>query len=245
MPLLCGVEGGNIVEVIYKRLALGAIFITLPIIIILTNLELVAFNKNFYNAKYDKYQVVENTGIKKDELMEVTHELLSYLRGERNDLKIYANVLGENRLVFDERDRAHMVDVQVLFIKGTLLRNISSIVFIIGFIYLIFIKKYRREAVRMLLNSIITTAILIILLAIIISTDFSKYFDIFHYIFFDNDLWRLDPNKSILINLVPLGFFKDIVVKLGLNISISFALITLISIWYLRKNKSTIKYKIL
>ena len=56
---------------------------------------MVAFNKNFYNAKYDKYQVVENTGIKKDELMEVTHELLSYLRGERNDLKIYANVLGK------------------------------------------------------------------------------------------------------------------------------------------------------
>ncbi len=230
----------NIVDGIYKRLALGAIFITLPIIIILTNLEIVAFNKDFYNIKYDKYQVVDNTGIKKEELMEVTGELLSYLKGKRQDLKIYASVRGENRLVFDERDRAHMVDVQILFIKGTILRNILLIIFVLGLIFLL-IKKRKVEIAKIFLFSIISATILILLLAIIISRDFSKYFDVFHYIFFDNDLWRLDPNKSILINLVPLGFFKDIVIKLGMYIFVSFATIVIISGLYLRKNKVTVK----
>ena len=230
----------NIVDGIYKRLALGAIFITLPIIIILTNLEIVAFNKDFYNIKYDKYQVVDNTGIKKEELMEVTGELLSYLKGKRQDLKIYANVRGENKLVFDERDRAHMVDVQILFIKGTILRNILLIIFVLGLIFLL-IKKRKVEIAKIFLFSIISATILILLLAIIISRDFSKYFDVFHYIFFDNDLWRLDPNKSILINLVPLGFFKDIVIKLGMYIFVSFATIVIISGLYLRKNKVTVK----
>lgn len=40
------------------------------------------------------------------------------------------------------------------------------------------------------------------LLAGIISTDFTKYFIIFHKIFFTNDLWQLDPRTDLLINIV-------------------------------------------
>ncbi len=36
---------------------------------------------------------------------------------------------------------------------------------------------------------------------------FSKYFIVFHKIFFDNDLWILDPKTDILINMVPEIFF--------------------------------------
>lgn len=47
---------------------------------------------------------------------------------------------------------------------------------------------------------------LIAALAAIISTDFTKYFIMFHHIFFSNDLWILDPSTDMLINIVPEGF---------------------------------------
>lgn len=224
-------------EVFLRRIAFWFIFITLPIIIILTSVEIVAFNMDFYDAKYDKYNVVENTGIEKDGLMDVTEELLSYLRGERQNLEIYGEVHGNNRLIFDERDQAHMVDVQELFVKGIILRNVSIVLFILSSLYLVFIKRFRQRAAQAVFLSLITSTAIIILLGIIISTDFSKYFDIFHYIFFDNDLWRLDPKKSILINLVPLGFFMDIVIKLCIYIFGSFGIGALLSGWYLRKSR--------
>ena len=46
-------------------------------------------------------------------------------------------------------------------------------------------------------------------LAALISTDFTKYFTIFHLIFFDNDDWLLNPKTDLLINIVPEGFFRD------------------------------------
>jgi uncharacterized membrane protein len=47
------------------------------------------------------------------------------------------------------------------------------------------------------------------LLGYLFYSDFTKYFTIFHKIFFDNDLWLLDPAKDDLINLLPEGFFSD------------------------------------
>lgn len=224
-------------EVILRRLALWAIFITLPIIIILTSVELITFNKSFYEKKYQKFHVEKNTGINQGALMEITDELLDYIKGTKEDLVVYGEVHGQERLIFDERDQAHMVDVKELFIKGFSIRNTLTVVFIISFIYLAFIKKYRLVLAKVIFYSIVFSTITILLLAIIISTNFSKYFDTFHYIFFDNDLWILDPKKSILINLVPLGFFIDVAIKIAIYVFSSFGLIGLISGFYYRKGR--------
>lgn len=48
------------------------------------------------------------------------------------------------------------------------------------------------------------------------STDFTKYFIMFHHIFFSNDLWILDPATDMLINIVPEGFFMDTAARIAL-----------------------------
>ena len=53
------------------------------------------------------------------------------------------------------------------------------------------------------------------LLAAIVSTDFTKYFTVFHEIFFDNDLWLLNPNEDLLINIVPEPFFVDTAARIA------------------------------
>ena len=57
---------------------------------------------------------------------------------------------------------------------------------------------------------------LITVLGLIISTDFTKYFILFHHIFFTNDLWILDPATDMLINIVPEGFFMDTAARIAL-----------------------------
>ncbi len=77
-------------------------------------------------------------------------------------------------------------------------------------------------------------------LAGIISTDFNKYFIIFHHIFFNNDLWMLNPDTDLLINIVPEPFLwirpRALPQLYGVSVLAVFA-ICLIILYY-RKNKN-------
>lgn len=223
-------------EKAFEKIAFLIIFVTLPVVILLSSVEFVTFDLDFYNKQYEENHVVENTEIEKDELMHITGEMLDYLKGNRENLEIYGQVNGEKQLIFDERDQAHMVDVEKLFSRGLLLRNISLILLVVSFIYLAFYKREKRKTAKAVLYSAIFTIATFVILGVIVSTDFSRYFDIFHYIFFDNDLWQLDPKKSILINLLPLGFFQSIVVKMLIYFLGSLVIAIFLSGWYLRKH---------
>ena len=74
-------------------------------------------------------------------------------------------------------------------------------------------------------------------LGLVISTDFTKYFVIFHHIFFNNDLWLLDPATDLLINIVPEPFFVDTASYIALVFGISVAVIFGVSRWWLRREK--------
>ena len=78
---------------------------------------------------------------------------------------------------------------------------------------------------------------LVALLALIISTNFTKYFIIFHHIFFDNDLWILDPSTDMLINIVPEGFFMDTAGRIALTFCILCLLLIGASLFLLIKNR--------
>ena len=133
---------------------------------------------------------------------------------------------GEEREFFNAREIAHMEDVQVLFLKAMSLRRICLSICILCLALLLITKAPVR---RVLPPSIcIGTGLffgITAVLAGIISSNFSKYFVIFHHIFFDNDLWILDPATDMLINIVPEGFFMDTAARIGLLFVISSAVL--------------------
>ncbi len=65
-------------------------------------------------------------------------------------------------------------------------------------------------------------------MAIWAAADFSTFWVSFHELFFTNDLWLLDPAKSVLINMVPAQFFYDLVMRIvglvGVFLGVSLAL---------------------
>ena len=191
----------------------------LMIIFLITSVEAVVYwTPGYFEKEYEKYQVPETVHMEMEDLLEVTDEMMAYLRGEREDLHIMTTVDGQTREFFNDREIAHMEDVQDLFLGAITLRRILLATAVLCVILMAVLKA---DLKKLLPKCLCMGSGLFFLLAaglgILISTDFTKYFIIFHKIFFRNDLWILDPSTDLLINIVPEPFFSDTALRIGIT----------------------------
>ena len=195
----------------------------LMITLFITSIEAVCYwNPGYFEKEYTKYNVLDDVQMEMDDLLEVTEEMMDYLRGDREDLHVPAIVNGEPRECFNEREIAHMSDVQGLFLGGFAIRRIC-IVIMAAAVLLLFARK---AAIKHVLPKAICHGTIIFFavtagLSVLKSTNFTKYFIIFHKIFFSNDLWILDPRTDLLINIVPEPFFVDTAANIAIVFIVS------------------------
>lgn len=184
----------------------------LMIILFFTSVEAVVYwTPGYFEKEYTKYQVLDDLpSMTMDDLLDVTDQMMAYLKGKRADLHVTTRMGGETREFFNEREIAHMEDVQELFLKAIVLRRICLAVCVIMLLFMILSKADLRTLLpsSLCMGTGLFFAV-IAALAAVISTNFTKYFIIFHHMFFNNDLWILDPSTDMLINIVPEGFFMD------------------------------------
>lgn len=157
---------------------------------------------------FEKYYIYDVTGKGSDELVSVVNNLFDYLKGKAGD-----EVLGAN---FNEREILHMRDVQVLFKYGFILKYISLITSL-GIIIYFALKGEGKTIGEWIYKGLVINWILIGILGIMIYFDFNKYFTYFHHIFFTNDLWLLNPNTDLLIQMLPEEFFISIAIRIGVS----------------------------
>lgn len=216
--------------------------IALMIILFITSIEAVTYwTPDYYEKEYVKYNVLADVHMEMDDLLDVTDEMMAYLRGNREDLHVPTIVDGQPREFFNDREIAHMEDVRGLFLGGIALRRIAIGLLAVCVILLLVLKA---DIIRVLPKMIcVGSALFFAVLAVlagIISTDFNKYFILFHHIFFNNDLWMLNPDTDLLINIVPEGFFMDTAMRIaetyGVSVLAVFA-ICLIILYHYKKKK--------
>jgi len=190
--------------------------LVLIVVILLTSIELNIFNLSFFRAEYAKLDSTRVIGISDQELTQTTQGLLAYIKGDRDNLSIQATIKGEKRQVFNEREIKHMVDVRDLYTKAHWVRNTGAAVLIILLLltFLLSGKKFLRLWAKGYLAGAAICLCLSIVLAGAIMKDFTGFWDKFHLIFFSNDLWQLNPETDILIQIVPEQFFYDLVVRI-------------------------------
>lgn len=210
--------------------------IAMLIILLISSFEIGAYSDfGWYEKTYAKYNVLDDLEMEMSDAMQVTKEMMSYLRGNRADLVVETNVNGEEREFFNDREKAHMVDVKNLFIGGLWLRRGAVLILAISFLVLI---KTKADWKRLLPKSFLITigSFVGITLAagVLFMTDFHRYFMIFHEIFFTNDLWLLDPDTDLLIRMLPEGFFLDMVKRIGLIFLILMVIVLVISVVILK-----------
>ncbi len=213
--------------------------IAMVIILLITSFEIAAYSDfDWYEKEYLKYEVLDDLEMEIEDAMDVTEEMMAYLRGNREDLVVHTIVDSEPREFFNDREKAHMVDVQKLFLGGLDLRLGAVAVFVAALIILVFTKAdWKKILPKSFLIGAGGFIAAVGSLAALIATDFNKYFTIFHEIFFDNDLWLLDPRTDLLIRMLPEGFFFDMVIRIGVIFIISLIILLLISIITLWKQK--------
>lgn len=213
------------------------------VILLISSFEIGIYSDfGWYEKEYEKYNVTEDLEMKMDDVMDVTEEMMAYLRGDREDLVVWTTVNGEKQGFFNDREKAHMVDVQNLFLGGLTLRFGAIIVLVISLSGLIFTKgNWKRILPKSFLTGLGAFLVISGGLGVLFASDFNKYFFLFHEIFFDNDLWLLDPATDLMIRMLPEGFFFDMVIRIGSIFIGMLAILLILSILILYQQKANKK----
>ena len=213
------------------------------VILLISSFEIGIYSDfGWYEKEYEKYNVTEDLEMKMDDVMDVTEEMMAYLRGDREDLVVWTTVNGEKQEFFNDREKAHMVDVQNLFLGGLTLRFSAIIVLVISLSGLIFTKgNWKRILPKSFLTGLGAFLVISGGLGVLCASDFNKYFFLFHEIFFDNDLWLLDPATDLMIRMLPEGFFFDMVIRIGSIFIGMLAILLILSMLILHRQKANKK----
>jgi len=206
--------------------------VLVPVIIFISGIEAAVFDKAFYMDQMWKNQVTENTGIYPPDMEVVVSEIISYLKGDRQDFDIKARLAPENAKnvvdyvsIFNDKEITHMDDVRDLLLFFLGLRDAALILALIAFLILL---KYNNKAIikALFYGSAIFMVILLIVGASFIF-NFNDTFILFHQLFFANDLWIMDPATDRLIWIVPEPFFFAMIGRMVIYILVPLGLTTL------------------
>ncbi len=190
--------------------------------VLLTSVDFHAMNISFYESEFEKLDTADKMQMEDEQLVASMDALLLYLQGNRDDLSIEANVAGYTREVYNDREITHMVDVKDLYLNAMNVRNVCTIVFLLLLAILVY--KCKKQVLEILSYTYVRACIVFLFaitcIALYAVSDFTAFWTMFHQIFFSNDLWLLDPNTSLMINMLEEQVFYDLVTR----ICISFAL---------------------
>lgn len=202
-----------------KRISIilcSAAFFLLSAAMILTAVDLCSFDRNFYETEYEKAGTAEYIGMSEEDLMRSTEALLDYLQGKRDDIAVEAVISGSEQDVFNERETLHMADVRSLYRGAVTARNVMAVcgAVLLGICFAVDRRNFRRLCRRGFPAGIGLTFTLTAAVAVTAALDFTAFWTSFHEFFFTNDLWILDPNTSVMINMFPESFFSDLVLRI-------------------------------
>jgi len=215
-------------------LALGLI---LWIVLVLSALQMTAFNLDFYREQYTHRATADLIGVSQNDLLTVTQVLLDYTSGVRSDMNVSVVVEGVDQPYYNQREIDHMVDVRNLYLNVIQIRNILALFAVFNLSLLVIFK--RKLVVKELQFGLTWVSIALGSLLLVIGSfaviNFEAFWTAFHKIFFSNDLWLLDPNTDRLINMVPEGFFIDLIVMIVTHFGL--ALLSLFTLLQAIKDK--------
>ncbi|MBL7148043.1 MAG: TIGR01906 family membrane protein [Nanoarchaeota archaeon] len=174
------------------------LFMIIPFIIILFSFKLLVFNYDFYEKQFDHE-------LDKDFVKGNTLNLFEYFKGNSE--------LSDN---FNEKEKLHLKDVKDLINKFLFMFYVLSMIFIISIVCLLYKKDF--NAIRF--SFIVGGCLTLLLILILVLFDFSELFLRFHYLIFSNELWLLNPETDLLINIFTENFFFNFFKRIILNSSI-------------------------
>lgn len=117
---------------------------------------------------------------------------------------------------FNSKEISHMKDVYKLYELSNTYMGFSIAVVVLS-VFVAVAKRIRHELLVKSLVCILIILAILLIMVLVVSINFDKYFTKFHEIFFDNDLWILNPETDLMIQMMPLSFFQMMAAKIFLG----------------------------
>lgn len=204
------------------------LIISISLSFLVISIETNTYNKKYYLSSYEKYNVIKDTNKSKHELESITKKLILYLKNKGGQELLSPH--------YNETEILHMEDVKDLFNLARIIKYNCLTITLLLVLYFVKTKQY------IFLKNIITLGlfsnhIILLIITILASIDFNKYFTYFHMIFFNNDLWLLDPETDLLIQMLPEEFFIGIALRILLSFLLYLSTIQITTYLFVRKGK--------
>ena len=222
--------------------------ICLLLILLITSLQAVCYwIPDWWRNEYAKYDTPSNVRgeMSLDDAVHITEDMLEYCIGRLDTLDdTEATIDGVTAPFFTDREKAHLADCRELFLKGIKLRVIACLL-LAAFVIFIYVHNGKQKTSVLLAKGYLRSLGFIVVLAAIIAVlcviDFTHVFTVFHHIFFDNDLWILNPNEDNLINIMQEDVFSDAAMWIAGIWLIVDALIAAACVTILRRDRYSVK----
>lgn len=213
-------DSGHVLTPVLQWLGppLAILFIlAVPLCLVSNNVRWVALDPGTYRQGFAKYQASARTGLDPDELERVARAFITYFQSPPGVLNPTVRIGGRERPLFNEREVAHMADVQGLMRLVFRVGTWSGLYLLVvaGAILLIEQRGGFVTLGRLLLGGCALTLVLLAAVAALSFVDFSSLFVRFHQLSFRNDLWMLDPRSDYLLMLFPEGFWFDVTLRIA------------------------------
>lgn len=207
------------------------------LILLITSIDINAFSRNFYESEYASMDTATSLDMSHQDLMNATTTLLDYLQDKRDDVVTEITVREMPRPAFNERESLHMVDVKDLYQWALQVRMLCGVLLVLGIAYVIWIK--RKESWTYITTAFAQVSIIFICIVTMLGlwamVDFTSLWESFHKLFFNNDLWLLNPRTDLMINMFPEDFFFHMVLRIVGVFLLAFGILFGGSVWYMNK----------
>lgn len=209
----------------------------LILVILISSIDIQCFRRSFYEREFETLRIGEENHVSDEDLMKATNALLDYIQGKREDIQVEIALYELPSVAFNERERAHMVDVRGLYQFAIVLRWIS-IVLVLCCGGLVVYKK-RKECFPLFAAAYLRCSICFVFFVAMLgfwaAVDFTSLWEMFHRLFFTNDLWLLNPHTDFMIRMFPEPLFFHMVMRIAVSFLAVFIGLGLGAVWYLKK----------
>ena len=196
----------------------GLFIVAVPLFLVTNSVSWAVNDLRLYKYGFDKRDISTVTGIEPEGLMAAARQIRGYFNSDREPIDIRAEIFGEERDLFNEREVLHMADVKRL-IRGVYWVDIAAAAYLVAFAaagFLLRGRSFLTSLSRRLTWGGGLTVVLIVLVGVFALAGFESLFNTFHQASFSNDFWRLDPTRDYLVMMFPEGFWFDATLFVGL-----------------------------
>ena len=215
-----------------RSLVSVAFVLLLPLLIIGTSLRGLVTDRDFMLRGFQDNQVAITTGLDDAQLGRIADAFVAYFQGPAGQIQMQVNAFGQPRPLFNDREVAHMEDVQALIQFFLRMQLIAGAVVVIRLIFALAVDRSAVPIGRDMLWSTGLMVALVILVGLLSLLDFDALWIRFHQIAFRNDLWQLDPTRDYLIMLFPEPFWFAATIRMATGVALQTVVVAMLGLTF-------------